>query len=113
MKPWPERPSFGRVVSIPSMTNLFSEPEAPSIEMPPANASLEAPGACATTEVKSRPFGRSAICSEAIDAEVEFSPTAIWTRSPVTTTVSMTELILSVTFRIARSPRATGTRDAS
>ena len=30
----------------------------------------------------------------------------------MTTTVSMTELILSVTFRIARSPRATGTRAA-
>ncbi len=111
---WPESPSCGWVVSTPSMTKRFSEPEAPSIEMPPSmSVSWEAPAACATIEVKSRPLGSSEICSEAIVAVVEFSPTAIWTRSPVTTTVSMTELILRVTFTVALSPRATEIREAS
>ena len=50
----------GSVVSTPSMTKRFSEPEAPSIEMPPRNASLVTPGAWVTTVVKSRPFGRRA-----------------------------------------------------
>ena len=50
-------PTCGLVVSMPSMTKRFSEPDEPSIEMPPACDSFAAPAACATTSVKSRPRG--------------------------------------------------------
>ena len=106
---WPETPSCGWVVSTPSMTKRFSEPEAPSIEMPPRKPSWAAPAACVATPVKSRPLGSSSICSALIEAAVAELLTSTWPASPTTLIVSETAPTSSVTFAVTVSPRRTAT----
>ena len=83
-------PIWGLVVSMPSMTKRFSEPEEPSIEMPPACDSFVAPAAWETTSVKSRPRGMRSMRSREMLVVVEDEVMSIALDSPTTLTVSVT-----------------------
>ena len=102
----PDTPLNTLVVSMPSMMNRFSEPDAPSIcASPPALDSACAPGAVWMTDVKSRPFGMRSMTSFPIVANDAFCLTSISGDSAVTCTVSVTVATLSVRFTESNWPR--------
>jgi hypothetical protein len=95
----PETPFCRPVVSMPSMMNRFSDPDAPSIWVPPAFDSALAPGATWMTSVKSRPFGMRSIISLVTVAKAAFCLTSMSGDSPVTCTVSATpptDIVMSI-----------------
>ncbi len=110
---WPDRPSCGWVVSTPSMMKRFSEPEAPSTVMPPAIDSLEAPAAWATTEVKSRPRGRSSSSSRRMLVAIADLVTSMTTFSAATVMASSKEPGCRVKLTLRSLPRVSSTPGTS
>ena len=76
------------VVSIPSMTQRFSEPLEPSIICPPPRDSSFTPGAELMTVEKLRPLGMRSMISCGTVSVAEFCLTSISGDSALTETVS-------------------------
>ena len=109
---WLERPVSGSLVSMPSMTYLFSDEEAPSMESPPALKSMFAPEAWVARVVKSRPLGMMSMNSSRMLVARWVLETSTTGASPVTVMTSSIALTLRAmsTFRVwPRARRTSGT----